>query len=139
MRQRLSRPALALPSTAPHEAIRALAFCRWVGLEFRTSVRQAPASETLAFRSASGFCVRALRIACRFPISRGATALSAIAALRAGLATWADGFDPSACTVDQCRDVLAEAAAIEHIAAAVKAQAAARVAQSGAWREEGAR
>lgn len=65
--------------------------------------------------------------------------MSAIAALRQQVADYAADFDPSACTVAQCQEVLDEAAAIERMAAAVKARAAARVAASGAWRDDGGR
>src|SRR3954451_24510244 len=63
--------------------------------------------------------------------------MSSIAVLRGELAEWAVGFDPSARTVEDCRSVVEHAAAIERIAAAVKAQPAARVAESGGWREAG--
>ncbi|MDQ1697584.1 MAG: hypothetical protein QOJ03_2937 [Frankiaceae bacterium] len=52
---------------------------------------------------------------------------------------WAAGFDASARTVADNRRVMVDAAAIERMAAAVKAQAAARVAESGRWREAGDR
>jgi len=65
--------------------------------------------------------------------------MSVIAGLRAQVAAYAAGFDASGLTVGQCRLVLGEAAVIERVAAAVKAQAAARVAGSGGWRAAGAR
>src|SRR4051794_7305051 len=65
--------------------------------------------------------------------------MRSIVELEADFASWAADFDASARTVDGCRDVLASAARIERMAAAVKAQAAARVAEGGGWREAGQR
>ena len=65
--------------------------------------------------------------------------MSIITVLREQVAAYAAGFDASVLTVEQCRLVLGEAAVIERVAAAVKAQAAARVAGSGGWRAAGAR
>ena len=65
--------------------------------------------------------------------------MSAIGDLRQQVGAYAAAFDPSACTVEQCREVVEQAAAIERMAATVKARAAARVAGSGSWRAEGAR
>ncbi|MDQ1705465.1 MAG: hypothetical protein QOF18_1831 [Frankiaceae bacterium] len=65
--------------------------------------------------------------------------MRSISEVRQGFAGWAAEFDPSARTVEGCRAVMVEAAAIERMAAAVKGQAAARVAESGGWREAGER
>src|SRR3954452_15246811 len=63
--------------------------------------------------------------------------MRSIGAIRGDLAAWAAGFDASALTVGQARDVLERAASIERIAATVKAEAAVRVAEGGGWREAG--
>ena len=65
--------------------------------------------------------------------------MSAISALREQVGAYALGFDASACTVEQCEEVLAEATVIERMAATMKAQAASRVAACGSWRSAGGR
>ncbi|MDQ1706062.1 MAG: hypothetical protein QOF18_2428, partial [Frankiaceae bacterium] len=65
--------------------------------------------------------------------------MHSISGVREDFAAWAAEFDPSARTVESCRRVMADAAALERMAAAVKAQAAARVAESGSWRQAGDR
>jgi hypothetical protein len=65
--------------------------------------------------------------------------MRSIGALHDELAAWAGEFDASASSVERCRSVLDHAAAIERIAAAVKAQAAERVARTGGWRHSGER
>ena len=65
--------------------------------------------------------------------------MGAIGAIREELAVLAADFDASTRTVEQCKDIVAEATRIERIAAAVKTQAAAKVAASGSWRESGDR
>src|SRR4051794_16728498 len=59
--------------------------------------------------------------------------------LHVAVAGWAMAFDPDACSVDQCRSVLAEVVGVERSVAAVKAQVAARVASTGSWRSAGDR
>jgi hypothetical protein len=59
--------------------------------------------------------------------------------LRQGLSRLAAGFDPRLLSADDAARVVADASAIEKIAAALKALAATRVAESGRWRREGAR
>ncbi|MDX6286651.1 MAG: hypothetical protein QOG53_2136 [Frankiales bacterium] len=65
--------------------------------------------------------------------------MRSISDIRARLAEVAAEFDASTIPMGRCREIVAEAAAIERMAAAVKTQAAARVAQSGSWRESGDR
>ncbi|MDQ1373089.1 MAG: hypothetical protein QOJ09_427, partial [Actinomycetota bacterium] len=62
-----------------------------------------------------------------------------LAALRSGMTDYAAAFDAHVLTVTAARRVLREANAIEHMAATVKALAAARVAEGGDWRRDGYR
>jgi hypothetical protein len=59
--------------------------------------------------------------------------------VREAVAGWAAGFDASALTVEQCRAVVSDTAAMQGMLATVQAEAAARVAGAGSWREEGDR
>ena len=63
--------------------------------------------------------------------------MRSIGGIREELAAWAVGFDASTLTIGQAQQVLEQAAAIERIAAAVKAEAATRVAEGDGWREDG--
>ena len=63
----------------------------------------------------------------------------ALRTLRQELADWAARFEPARTGAADCEAVVAEAAAIENIAATVKAIAAASVAISGRWRSGGDR
>jgi hypothetical protein len=65
--------------------------------------------------------------------------LSSIVVVRDQVADWAAGFDASAYTVEQCQQIVSHATAMERMMGAVKAQAAARVAQTEVWKESGAR
>jgi hypothetical protein len=65
--------------------------------------------------------------------------LSSIVAVRDQVADWAAGFDASAYTVEQCQQIVSHATAMERMMGAVKAQAAARIAQTDAWKHTGAR
>src|SRR3954468_19057901 len=65
--------------------------------------------------------------------------MHSIADLHVAVAEWATAFDPDACSVEQCRSVLAEVVGVERIVAAVKAQVAARLASTGNWRGAGER
>jgi hypothetical protein len=59
--------------------------------------------------------------------------------VREALATFAAAFDPELITVDDATTAVSEATRIEHIAATIKALAAAKVAASSAWRNGGHR
>src|SRR3954471_23570642 len=65
--------------------------------------------------------------------------MRSIVDLRRETAAWAQDFDADACTAGQCRDAITQITAIEAMLAAAKAQAAARVAQTGSWRDQGDR
>jgi hypothetical protein len=62
-----------------------------------------------------------------------------IAAIRSALARLASGFDPGVLTAEAAAAAVADAAAIESMAATVKALAAKRVAETTAWRRDGDR
>lgn len=62
-----------------------------------------------------------------------------LAEIRAGVAAFATSFDPSLVSPADAEKVVKEAAAIENIAATIKALAAARAAKGGEWRRNGAR
>ncbi|MDQ4132033.1 MAG: hypothetical protein M3179_02250, partial [Actinomycetota bacterium] len=62
-----------------------------------------------------------------------------IRAFRDTLGAYAEGFDPSLITTAQAEEVVEHAAAIEKIAASLKGAAAARAADGGGWRRNGAR
>jgi hypothetical protein len=59
--------------------------------------------------------------------------------LREALSEWARQFDPACLLTSDARAVVADAAAIESIAAYLKGAAAARVAETGGWRQRGFR
>jgi len=63
----------------------------------------------------------------------------ALSGLRGSLSGYAARFDPALITATDAARVVAEAAAIEKMAATVKALAAARVADTGGWRSGGDR
>ena len=65
--------------------------------------------------------------------------MTSIVAVREHVARWAARFDASAYTVEQCQQIVDEVTAIERMIGAVKAQAAARVAQTTMWQASGAR
>jgi hypothetical protein len=62
-----------------------------------------------------------------------------LAEIRAGVAAFAASFDAALISPADAEKVVKEAAAIENIAATVKALAAARAAKGGEWRRNGAR
>lgn len=57
--------------------------------------------------------------------------------LRRAAAAWAEQFDADAISMGDCERVIADITAIEGMLAAAKAEAAARVARSGSWRDAG--
>jgi len=59
------------------------------------------------------------------------------AELRAAVARYAETFDPNLVDADRAAELVSEWAAIEHIAAIVKALAAARVADTSTWKKSG--
>ncbi|HVM15401.1 MAG TPA: hypothetical protein VM287_13875, partial [Egibacteraceae bacterium] len=59
--------------------------------------------------------------------------------LREGLREVARGFDPALLTVEACVVAVEDLAVIEKTAAHLKGLAAARVAESGRWRESGSK
>jgi hypothetical protein len=63
----------------------------------------------------------------------------ALAELRKAMGAWTAPFDAALFSAVDATTVVADAAAIEYMAATVKALAAARVAETGYWRERGAR
>src|SRR4051794_18939879 len=65
--------------------------------------------------------------------------MRSIVELRDGLAVYAGWFDPDGCAAADARVVFAAAGAIERLAAAVKAQAAARIAAGSGWEQAGER
>ncbi len=60
-----------------------------------------------------------------------------LAELRVAMVAVAEAFDPSRAGEAATAAVLAEATAIEHVAATLKARAAAWLAGAGRWRREG--
>ncbi|MDQ1373289.1 MAG: hypothetical protein QOJ09_627, partial [Actinomycetota bacterium] len=62
-----------------------------------------------------------------------------LAGQRGAMAAFATEFDARVLSVSAARRVMREASAIEHMAATVKAMAAARVAEGGDWRRDGYR
>src|SRR5205807_47840 len=62
-----------------------------------------------------------------------------ISELRAAMAVWAAAFDPALVSATDAARVVEEAAAIEHMAATIKALAAVRVADTDLWRAGGDR
>ena len=63
----------------------------------------------------------------------------ALSEIRAEVASIAATFDPSAITPAEAASLVRDASAIENMAATIKALAARRAADSGAWRREGAK
>jgi hypothetical protein len=59
--------------------------------------------------------------------------------LRDAVSRYATAFDPSVLSAEQAATVVADAAAIERMAATLKGLAAARAAEAGAWKDTGDR
>jgi hypothetical protein len=85
------------------------------------------------------------RLVFHFPLSRfapievGAAMCVRIAELRESLGEYAAGFDADVLSAAQAKEVLEHASRMENIAATLKAVAAARVAETGSWKEDGDR